>query len=297
MTEQLNLLKSSKGRLCDHVDGDNAVKEGQTVSCPKADSRNCTKPSGKSVSLSLADLTINEAQKQGPNEADSSEQGETTRGHTPVDDVVNEMECLNQKRKEVWNGIGKKQGIRIATLNVKGRTSETKSKWPMITTLIRKLRIAVMAIQESHLNNDEVEKIKKMCPKIEIISNSEHTTKEGVGFIINKDLTKGMEWNHQIIIKNRASRLTIKVEEERGIDIIVIYAPNEETEKKTFFEELKTKLEGINDIKNMVILGDFNSVENEIDRFPNRKDKQKTIEPWLDLKKKEKKANRWMERT
>ena len=202
MNTNITLPTISKGRPCVHVDGDNAVKEGQTVLCLEADSRNYTKALGKPASLSLADLTRNETQEYGPNEAEGANQGGEQRRCNLVNQGINNTEHLNKRKKDIWNGIGKKHGIRIATLNVKGRNKGTQKKWPSLSTLIRKLRIAIMGIQEIHLNDEEVEKLREKCPMIEIISNSEHTTKEGVGFILNKELIEGMKWDHEILIKN-----------------------------------------------------------------------------------------------
>ena len=83
-----------------------------------------------------------------------------------------------------------------------------------------------------------------------------------------------------------------EVEEERGLDIIVIHVPNNENEKVEFFKELKNKIDENEENENVIILGDFNSVENEIDRFPHRKDKQKITEEWKKIQ-----TNRWMEST
>ena len=59
--------------------------------------------------------------------------------------------------------------------------------------------------------------------------------KKGVAFIINKDLANNMTWKHTVLIEGQASRLSIRVEEDRGLDIINVYAPNEDRKKIDFF--------------------------------------------------------------
>ena len=130
------------------------------------------------------------------------------------------------------------------TLNLKGRNDKDKrSKWSLVTTLLRKQRILVRGLQETHLDEKEIENIRKMCPKIEILSNRTSKNRKSVAFVINKDLANNMTWIHKVQIEGRASRLTINVEKDRGLDIIVVYAPNSNNDKVKFFEDLKVNLE------------------------------------------------------
>ena len=189
------------------------------------------------------------------------------------------------EEKKIWNGINKKQGVRIATLNVKGRNKEKKSKWPTIATLMRKQRILVLGLQEMHLDENEADKIRKMCPKIELINNGSSTSKEGIAFVINKELANNMTWSCENMIEGRLSKLTIEVEEERGLDIVLLYAPNGDNDKMNFFNELNNKLRQERKNENIIVMGDFNSVENELDRMPHRKDEKKVTEAWCKVKK------------
>ena len=127
------------------------------------------------------------------------------------------LQDIQARKREIWNEINKKHGIRLASLNVKGRNDRNKkSKWPTVTTLLRKQRILVLGLQETHLDEEEADKVRAMCPKIELISNGSSKSKEGIAFAINKDLANNMTWVHKTLIERRASRLTIMVEENRG---------------------------------------------------------------------------------
>ena len=60
------------------------------------------------------------------------------------------------KKKKIWSGIGRKQGLRIATLNINGRRDEKKwDKWPNLVNLVRSNGIAILGLQESHLDIEE----------------------------------------------------------------------------------------------------------------------------------------------
>ena len=85
------------------------------------------------------------------------------------------------------------------TLNLKGRNDKDKrSKWSLVTTLLRKQRILVRGLQDTHLDEKEIENIRKMCPKIEILSNRTSKNRKSVAFAINKDLANNMTWIHKV---------------------------------------------------------------------------------------------------
>ncbi|KIO20982.1 hypothetical protein M407DRAFT_46642, partial [Tulasnella calospora MUT 4182] len=68
------------------------------------------------------------------------------------------------------------------------------------------------------------------------------------------------------LIPGRAQRITFKWRGEEEISIVNIYAPNDITEAIIFFDELRNLLRRKPDI----VLGDFNHIENTIDRKPDR---------------------------
>jgi ribonuclease HI/exonuclease III len=214
---------------------------------------------------------------------DSQENG---NGHSQENrEGVPKLQKLNEKDRDARNRnwdmlekMGRKQGIRIATLNIRGRTDEKKrSKYKDLTTIIRKNGIAILAIQETRLNEEEKSKLEKANPKIIIESNSEFTNKEGVGFILNKDLVQNKKWKHTSIIKGRVSRLQINWNEEDGLDIINIYVPNETPKKIEFLIQLQEELAKLKDLDNPTLMGDFNFVEEDIDRYPIRNDDNRIL--------------------
>jgi len=236
--------------------------------------------------------------------ADGSEVESLTKNSIPR--VHNTASYVNRTRAEVVDTANQattmraehkkyKQGdVRIGTLNIHGKKyANGIYKYKDLTTLIRKNKIAILALQESRLNESEKTKIELMCPKIEVISNSESTAKEGIAFVINKDQMKDRKLEHKILIKNRMSRLTVKWNEEITIDVVNIYAPNNEKEKIIFFKKANHIIKKLKNKENMIIMGDFNSVEDKLDRLPMTKDDNKVITELQELTGNNKMIDGW----
>lgn len=168
----------------------------------------------------------------------------------------------------------RKQSLKIATMNIRGKMygDSRKSKYKDVSTLMRKERIAIMVLTESKLNEKEMETQMNMNPKLQFVTNCEESGKEGITCVFNKDLVQSVEWNHKCIIKNRVSRLDIKWNEQI-FNLIGVYCPNEPKEKAIFITHLKQMLLKEDDMENLIMLGDFNAVENAIDRYPPHKEK------------------------
>ncbi|PFH45014.1 hypothetical protein AMATHDRAFT_163768, partial [Amanita thiersii Skay4041] len=79
-------------------------------------------------------------------------------------------------------------------------------------------------------------------------------------------------YTSETLIKGRSSSLTITHKNNNHkMELINVYAPNITNEKITFFEEVYNKLKD-KEITNPVLLGDFNYVEEAIDRWPEHTD-------------------------
>ncbi|KAI1782547.1 Endonuclease/exonuclease/phosphatase, partial [Ganoderma leucocontextum] len=165
----------------------------------------------------------------------------------------------------------------------------------VLSGLLKQERIAITAIQETHLNDQLTEQANARNPNIVVISNSEHTNKEGVAFIINKrelntDIAK---YEHDVLIPNRASRLTIEWGTDNKLDLINVYAPNDINEKIEFLKELKERLEDIDNLENPILMGDWNFVEEAMDRSPMHDDDNRIKEAFRAITQKYKLIDGW----
>jgi ribonuclease HI/exonuclease III len=195
-------------------------------------------------------------------------------------------EILRKQRDKVQKKHKKTQEIRIASLNIHGKKDKYGvSKYKRLCTLMRKTQIAVLALQETRLNEIETAKVCDENPKILILNNGEFTHKEGVGFAINLDKISPETLKHTVIIKNMASRLQFTWQ-GTPLDLLTLHVPNSTREKIDFLEALLKKIRSIDDWKNPIVLGDFNFVEDAEDRWPVNKDPEPVLEVWRKVKSK-----------
>ncbi|KIJ93783.1 hypothetical protein K443DRAFT_125470 [Laccaria amethystina LaAM-08-1] len=203
---------------------------------------------------------------------------------------------LKAERETLWKSLGKKQGYKIASLNMKGRrNSKREPKWAPLTTMMRKQRLLVLAVQETHLDLEEASLLALKYPKIIVESNGHSKSKGGVAFVINKDLIGDALWHHTELIPGRMSRLQIITKDENGLDLINLYAPNNDKEKAEFFGQVHEIMTGLEDLADPIILGDFNFVEEPMDRIPAHEDDKKVVESFKLTKKKLKLYDGWRE--
>jgi hypothetical protein len=106
------------------VNGDIAAQEEQTVVCPEANSINLAKSLGKVLNADPSTLSLSEVlhemnpQSMGNSSGSTEERNNKQEKKAEINEIIQKM---IQKRQQIWEGIGKKQGIRIATLNINGR--------------------------------------------------------------------------------------------------------------------------------------------------------------------------------
>ena len=70
-----------------------------------------------------------------------------------------------------------------------------------------------------------------------------------------------------ILILGRAITLTTKWHQNKTITLTNIYIPNNHMEHSSFWEKIQTKLDHAN-LQLDILMGDFNIVNNPIDRAP-----------------------------
>jgi len=177
--------------------------------------------------------------------------------------------------------------INIATLNMNGLAAPSAGmspaeKWTMINQTLNKHKIAVLAIQETHLDQDSAEMIKaRYSKKMEIIYSADPNAPRataGVAFVINKTLIAPKKIVTHKIIPGRALILELQWLETESTSLINIYAPNEKPSHRNFWESIETKRQEKRIAKPNFMLGDFNVTEDPIDRLPVRLDDQTAIE-------------------
>lgn len=192
----------------------------------------------------------------------------------------------------------KQRGHNIASLNIKGQYQNNKeSKYTALSTITRKNKILCLALQETKLKPSDEPLIENIAPKVTLINNplDDDSRSAGTAFILNNDLMKNKSYQHEILIEGRAARLKLTLNDEQSIDIINIYCPNSTQEKITFLNKLHNIIEKIDDWNQPILVGDFNFVEDAIDRLPAHPDEPQILDAFNKIKNKLKLVDGWRE--
>jgi exonuclease III len=192
--------------------------------------------------------------------------------------------------------------IKLASLNVRGRTSPNLgmspiSKWVAINRMMRDKKIGILCLQETHLSPEHQTQIETLYSRRLTILNSSDPTRPGssagVTFVLNNEITNTASAKMQVLIPGRATTLSVKWHDNKTINILNIYAPNNPNEHRTFWEKVKTEWSRLNDGTPDFMMGDFNITEDPIDRAPARLDNEAAIDALRDLRNTLKLQDTW----
>ena len=137
--------------------------------------------------------------------------------------------------------------INIATLNMNGLSAPANNmshmdKWAMINQTLNKFKIAILAIQETHLDEETTDQIKRNYgKKMNILTSADPEnprTTAGVAFVINKSLIAPNKITPHELIPGRALAIEIEWLETEKTRLINIYAPNNRTTHGPFWNEV-----------------------------------------------------------
>ena len=118
-------------------------------------------------------------------------------------------------------------------------------KWTMINQTINKHHIAILALQETHLDQERVDTLltlygKKMDIVFSRDPNAPRAT-AGVAFVINKTLIEPKKLTTYELQAGRALALNIDWLEMENTTLINIYTPNDRTRHEQFWSNLETE--------------------------------------------------------
>ncbi|KAI0039430.1 DNase I-like protein, partial [Auriscalpium vulgare] len=153
---------------------------------------------------------------------------------------------------------------------------------------MRQQRINVLGLQETHLTDAHLASVTDLYQRRLLILNSPDPERPGasagVAFAINKDITRTHNTRFVELIPGRAALLALQWRDNTTTYILNTYAPNSGTHHPAFWARLATALhaEGLTHID--FHLGDFNLVENALDRTPARLDQLNAIAALRDFR-------------
>ncbi|KAJ3474750.1 hypothetical protein NLI96_g12277 [Meripilus lineatus] len=159
---------------------------------------------------------------------------------------------------------------------MKGRNSSNDasevSKWTKISQTMTEMRIGVLALQETHLDERHLQSIERLYGrKLKVFNTSDPrdpTRAKGVAIVLNKHRTNTEGVTCEAIIPGRAMRMVHPWHKDLTLHILAVYAPNEPAENAGFWNKILEIWVERRYRRPDVILGDFNVVTDQIDRIP-----------------------------
>jgi len=190
-------------------------------------------------------------------------------------------------RQTTQSHSGTKTKLKIASLNIKGRMSGDFNKWMHLPQIIRENKIAILAIQETHLTDELATQFNNLFGNsLALHYSPDPVTRNarGIALIVNKKLINTENIVESVITPGRAIELAIPWHDAQTLNILAIYAPNAPREIKEFWNDIHNTINNTTAPRPDIILGDFNLVEDAIDRLPSKQDEAQATEALREIK-------------
>ncbi|KAK0504204.1 hypothetical protein EDD18DRAFT_1026131, partial [Armillaria luteobubalina] len=140
-------------------------------------------------------------------------------------------------------------------------------RWMHINQVIREEKIGILAVQEAHLTAERKELIEKIFPKLRVEISEDPdspTARAGVAIVLNRRLTNWSTVKIREVIPGRAMMIQLEWHRGKKLTVMCVYAPNvtehQGSENAQFWLDLEERLQGNQNMKPDVIMGDFNMV-------------------------------------
>ncbi len=188
-----------------------------------------------------------------------------------------------------------KSTIRLATLNMNGFGCLTQdhqdNKWGRIYRMMSDHRIGILFLQETHLTSERKADLHRMfARKVKIFHSScpdAPTQREGVAIVLNSKFIDMTGATAVEIIPGRALQLSMTCLGGERRNFLCVYAPTSSgaNERRLFFDDVRRYYETHPDFPRPdVMAGDFNNVEDTIDRLPTSDGPDQSVPALDDLK-------------
>ncbi|EPS97268.1 hypothetical protein FOMPIDRAFT_1128754 [Fomitopsis schrenkii] len=169
-------------------------------------------------------------------------------------------------------------------MNISGRgnlANGRSEKWNAVHQMVREKKIGILALQETHLDEEAIETIHRLYGRqLKVIASpaTNTTAAQGVAFVLNRELVDISEVTTQELVAGRALYIRTRWHGNAYLTAVNVYAPNAARDNAEFWPTVSREIEHRNLDKPSVILGDFNVVEEAIDRLPPHKNEPGQVE-------------------
>jgi exonuclease III len=170
-----------------------------------------------------------------------------------------------------------KANIMITSLNMNSYMAPASNmngieKWSMVYQTMKENKVAVLTLQETHLDNTMLLSIDQCFGKRLRVINSKLPGNPrilaGVAFVINRALVAPKDLVAVELIEGRVLAIKFKWHNDKEIHLLNVYAPNDRRAHPGFWEMIDTKRQSKGLRCPDLMLGDFNVTEDPIDRVP-----------------------------
>ncbi len=170
-------------------------------------------------------------------------------------------------------------GAHSRSLRLDGSSSQ--DKWMLINQLMRQNRIAVLALQETHYTQLQADRINQIFTGLMQIHVSPDPDSplaaRGVAFALNLRVVRDDKVTVRELVPGRAISLSLTRRRGTKLNVLNAYAPNIMADNAAFWQQMLTMANEPGWCRPDVLLGDFNVVEDAMDRAPARNDQDQAV--------------------
>jgi exonuclease III len=176
-------------------------------------------------------------------------------------------------------------GITTASLNMRGRQKDSKDKMRMVIDWLRINQIEILALQETHLMDEGIKDLNHRYRHLRFFGSGLSTLSGGILFIVNDNTGSPQKTHFEEIVKGRIGMLSLKYGSQI-LNIVNVYMPNQKLEQRETLKGLRRKLKmRLNTAgEDLLIMGDWNFVEDKVDRSPQHDDDHGVMNEMTKLK-------------
>ena len=257
------------------------------VSPEAEDAPNPGRGSGEDDADPLRSITIGaEDSSEDTSDDDSSESEDDmslfSDNEEPIGTTVPKRKHASKNTK---NAHGGRPGIRIASLNMRGRQKDSKDKMKMVVDWLRVNRIAILALQETHLMEDSIENLNEKYRHLRFYGSGLTTSSGGIMFIVGEGTGDPQKTHFRCFEQGRTGMLSLDYGDQE-LKIVNVYMPNDKPQQKETLTNLRRELRNHVDTTDseLLMVGDWNFVEDKIDRSPQHDDDRRVTHEMTKLK-------------
>ena len=155
--------------------------------------------------------------------------------------------------------------------------------------MMRDSNIDLLAVQETHLTEDVAKQFSDLfgnCLALFHSPDPSTNNARGVAIVVSKRKFHTHNISHTVLVPGRAILASIPWQNAQTIQILAIYAPNIPGEIRDFWKSIQNTIFADPSLSPDIVLGDFNMVEDAIDRLPTKSDDPQTTLTLRDFRSK-----------